>query len=138
MIADLEESHKKEVEQLLMKIVELKCELRDALDDAKSSCEMITELQQKLRDVDNQWNEQCKEIAEQKAENERLKVEQEDTMNAATEIMKLQDKANDKMEKELLATKRSLWLERARRAKATRDKIGIQSPHKLTRFNNAF
>ena len=64
-------------------IAELKCELRDALDDAKSSREMITELHQKLHDIDNQWNEQCKEIAELKAENERLKSKLENVQATA-------------------------------------------------------
>lgn len=55
-------------------IAELKCELRDVLDDAKSSREMITELQQKLHDIDNQWNEQCKEIVELKAKLESVQA----------------------------------------------------------------
>ena len=40
--------------------------------DKKEVDEAIAELKQNLHDIDNQWNEQCKEITQLKAENRRL------------------------------------------------------------------
>lgn len=47
----------------------------------------IAELKEKLHDVDNQWNEQCKEIAQLKAKNESLKAKLE-TVNELVKTSK--------------------------------------------------
>lgn len=74
--------------------------------NAKSSREMITELQQKLRDVDNQWNEQCKEIAE-------LKQQLHDAEMRAD----LAEAAETERRIDYRHLQRTLWLARAEKAK---------------------
>lgn len=82
-----------------------RCYCADDVDEA------IEELKDKLHDVDNQWNEQCKEIAELKAENERLKAKLESVQASA-----YADSVDAGMCERRL--KRTLWLTRAMRAMA--------------------
>lgn len=70
----------------------------------------IAELKEKFHDVDNQWNEQCKEIAQLKSENERLKAKLESVQATA-----YADSVDAGMRERRL--KRALWLARAFRAR---------------------
>ena len=79
--------------------------------------EAIAELKEKLHDVDNQWNEQCKEIAQLKAENERLKAKL-DKKDAEIESLKAThdtEMMDAGMRERRL--QRALWLARALRAR---------------------
>lgn len=71
--------------------------------------EAIAQLKEKLHDVDNKWNEQCKEIAELKAENEQLKAKLENVQATA-----YADSVDAGMRERRL--KRALWIARAERA----------------------
>ena len=92
--------------------------------NAKSSREMITELQQKLRDVDNQWNEQCKEIAE-------LKQQLHDAEMRAD----LAEAAETERRIDYRHLQRTLWLARAERARLEWKSISYGTM--LTEFNNS-
>lgn len=70
--------------------------------------EAIAELKQKLHDVDKQWNEQCKEIAELKAENKRFKAKLESVQATA-----YANSVDAGMRERRL--RRELWLARANR-----------------------
>lgn len=71
----------------------------------------IAQWKEKFHDLDNQWNEQCKEIAELKAENEKLKagyVWQE--YDAGEDCWEDKHKGKWVQNPELQATLRALWL----------------------------
>ena len=72
----------------------------------------IAELKEKLHDVDNQWNEQCKEIAQLKAENESLKAKLESVQASA-----YADSVDAGMRERRL--KRALWKARAEWARSS-------------------
>lgn len=69
----------------------------------------IAELKEKLHDIDNRWNEQCKEIAQLKAENDHLKAKLESVQASA-----YADSVDAGMRERRL--RRALWLARAKRA----------------------
>lgn len=105
-------------------------QLADAKGENRRQQHEINELKENLHDIDNQWNEQCKEIAELKSKNERL-------TNTAFELKLKHDaleKENERLlkensckfyndclrvrnyEQELRDYRRALWLARAERA----------------------
>lgn len=73
--------------------------------DKEEVDEAIAELKDKLHDIDDQWNEQCKEIAELKAENESLKAKLESVQATA-----YADSVDAGMRERRL--RRALWLTR--------------------------
>lgn len=97
------------------------CYDKDEVDEA------IAELKDKLHDVDNQWNKQCKEIAELKAKNRVLQsfydlhgnvdnhIDQLKAKLESVQVTAYADSVDAGMRERRL--KRALWLARAERYK---------------------